>query len=395
MAKKEYGPNILLLGLAAAFLAIYFIPWDAPRVTTALLEGFRMLGEYARLHVLLCLVPAMFIAGAIGVFLNQQAVMKYLGPKAPKVAAYAVASVSGAILAVCSCTVLPLFKGIYKKGAGLGPAISFLYSGPAISVIAITMSFRMFGWKMGLARTVGAIGFAVIIGIIMQFVFRKEDEARLADERLFKAPLDEGGRKLWQTVTYIGSMVGILIFVNWASSKGTSATWEAVYKAKYIITGAFALVLAFAIIRWFKMHELAEWGAATRDFALQILPLLFGGVLVSGFLLGRPGHEALIPNAWIAGLVGGNSVFANFIAAISGAFMYFATLTEVPIVQGLLGSGMGQGPALALLLAGPSLSLPSMLVINAEIGFKKTAVYVLLVVVLSTLAGLVFGMIVS
>ena len=394
MAKKEYSPNVILLGLAAVFVAIYFIPWDAPRVTTGILEGFQMLGEYARLHVLLCLVPAMFIAGAIGVFLNQQAVMKYLGPKAPKAVAYAVASVSGAILAVCSCTVLPLFKGIYKKGAGLGPAISFLYSGPAISVIAITMSFHVFGWKMGLARTVGAISFAVIIGLLMQLIFRKEDEARLADERLFKAPLDEGGRKLWQTVVYIGSMIGILIFVNWASSKGSSAAWDAFYRAKYVITGVFALVLIFAIVRWFKKHELAEWGAATRDFALQILPLLFGGVLVSGFLLGRPGHEALIPNEWVAGLVGGNSIFANFIAAISGAFMYFATLTEVPIVQGLLGSGMGQGPALALLLAGPSLSLPSMLVINAEIGFKKTFVYVSLVVVMSTLAGLIFGMIV-
>ncbi len=394
MAKKEYGPNVLLLGLAAVFVAIYFIPWDSLRVSTALLEGFQMLGEYARLHVLLCLVPAMFIAGAIGVFLNQQAVMKYLGPKAPKPVSYAVASISGAILAVCSCTVLPLFKGIYKKGAGLGPAISFLYSGPAISVIAITMSFQVFGWKIGIARTIGAISFAVIIGLLMQFIFRKEDEARLADERLFKAPLDEGGRKLWQTVVYIGSMVGILIFVNWASSKGTSAAWESIYNAKYLITGVFALVLVFSIIRWFKKSELAEWGAATRDFALQILPLLFGGVLVSGFFLGRPSHEALIPNAWIAGLVGGNSIFANFIAAISGAFMYFATLTEVPIVQSLLGSGMGQGPALALLLAGPSLSLPSMLVINAEIGFKKTAVYVALVVVMSTLAGLFFGMIV-
>ncbi len=394
MAKKEYTPNVILLGLAAVFVAIYFIPWDAPRVTTGILEGFQMLGEYARLHVLLCLVPAMFIAGAIGVFLNQQAVMKYLGPKAPKAVAYAVASVSGAILAVCSCTVLPLFKGIYKKGAGLGPAISFLYSGPAISVIAITMSFQVFGWKIGIARTIGAISFAVIIGLLMQLIFRKEDEARLADERLFKAPLDEGGRKLWQTVVYIGSMIGILIFVNWASSKGGSAAWDAIYRAKYVITGAFALVLIFAIVRWFKRHELAEWGAATRDFALQILPLLFGGVLVSGFLLGRPGHEALIPNSWVAGLVGGNSIFANFIAAISGAFMYFATLTEVPIVQGLLGSGMGQGPALALLLAGPSLSLPSMLVINAEIGFKKTFVYVSLVVLMSTLAGLIFGMIV-
>lgn len=393
MAKKEWTPNAVLVAIAAAFIAIYFIPFDAPRVTTGILEGFQMLGEYARQHVLLCLVPAMFIAGAIGVFLNQQAVMKYLGPRAPKAVAYAVASVSGAILAVCSCTVLPLFKGIYKKGAGLGPAISFLYSGPAISVIAITMSFQVFGWKIGIARSVGAISFSIVIGMLMQAIFRKEDEARLTDERMFKAPLDEGGRHLWQTVVYIGSMIGILVFVNWASSKGTSAAWDAIYGAKYYITGAFALVLIFSIVRWFKKNELVEWGAATRDFALQILPLLFGGVLVSGFLLGRPGHEALIPNAWITALVGGNSVFANFIAAISGAFMYFATLTEVPIIQGLLGSGMGQGPALALLLAGPSLSLPSMLVINGEIGFKKTFIYVSLVVVMSTLAGMLFGMI--
>jgi len=394
MTKKEYSPNMVLLALAAVFAAIYFMPWDAPRVSNAVLEGFRMLGDYAREHVLLCLVPAMFIAGAIGVFLNKQSVMKYLGPSAPKAVSYAVASVSGAILAVCSCTVLPLFKGIYKKGAGLGPAVSFLYSGPAISIIAITLSFQVFGWKLGLARAVGAIIFAIVIGLLMQFIFRKEDEARLADERLFTAPTEEGGRKLWQTVVYIGSMVGILIFVNWASSRGTSAVWEAVYRVKYYITGAFGGILAWSIFRWFKKNELVEWGAATRDFALQILPLLFGGVLVSGFLLGRPGHEALIPNEWIAGLVGGNSLFANFIAAISGALMYFATLTEVPMIQGLLGSGMGQGPALALLLAGPSLSLPSMLVIGGELGFKKTAVYIGLVVVLSTIAGMVFGMIV-
>lgn len=394
MAKKERSPNVVLLIISALFLLIYFIPFEAPRVTSSILEGFQMLGEYARLHVLLCLVPAMFIAGAIGVFLNQSAVMKYLGPKAPKAVAYAVASVSGAILAVCSCTVLPLFKGIYKKGAGLGPAISFLYSGPAISIIAITMSFQVFGWKIGLARTIGALSFSVVIGLLMQFIFRKDDEKRIADERLFTAPVEKGGRKLWQTVTYIGSMVGILIFVNWASSKGASTVWDSIYSVKYWITGVFALVLLFTIVRWFSKNELVEWVIATRDFALQIFPLLFAGVLISGFLLGRPGHEALIPNEWIAGLVGGNSVFANFIAATSGACMYFATLTEVPIVQGLLGSGMGQGPALALLLAGPSLSLPSMLVIGGEIGFKKTAVYVTLVIVLSTLAGVIFGMIV-
>lgn len=391
MAQKEKSPNLILLGLVAVFTAIYFIPWDAPRVTTGILEGFHMLADYAREHVLLCLVPAMFIAGAIGIFLNKQAVMKYLGPKAPKVLSYAVASVSGAILAVCSCTVLPLFKGIYKKGAGLGPAISFLYSGPAISIIAITMSFQVFGWKIGVARSIGAVVFAIVTGLVMQLIFQKEDEARLTDERLFTAPAEDAGRKLWQTGVYIGSMVGILIFVNWASSHGSSVVWDTIHKGKYIITAFFAVVLIYSIIRWFKKNELAEWGAATRDFAIQILPLLFGGVLVSGFLLGRPGHEALIPGEWIAGLVGGNSVLANFIAAISGALMYFATLTEVPIVQGLLGSGMGQGPALALLLAGPSLSLPSILVIGGEIGVKKTAVYISLVVILSTLAGLIFG----
>ena len=391
MAQKEKSPNLILAGLAVLFTAVYFIPWDTPRVTNGILEGFYMLADYAREHVLLCLVPAMFIAGAIGVFLNKQAVLKYLGPKAPKVLAYAVASVSGAILAVCSCTVLPLFKGIYKKGAGLGPAISFLYSGPAISIIAITMSFQVFGWKIGVARSIGAIVFAIVIGLVMQLIFRKEDEARLTDERLFTAPVENGGRKLWQTAVYIGSMIGILVFVNWASSQGTSAVWDAIHKGKYLITAFFAIILGYSIIRWFTTNELKEWGAATRDFAIQILPLLFGGVLVSGFLLGRPGYEALIPGEWIAGLVGGNSILANFIAAISGALMYFATLTEVPIVQGLLGSGMGQGPALALLLAGPSLSLPSILVISSEIGVKKTAVYISLVVILSTLAGVLFG----
>ncbi|HOT62247.1 MAG TPA: permease [Treponemataceae bacterium] len=391
MTKKELNPNVALIALAGAFAAAYLVPWDAPRVSHAVQEAFLMLGSYAREHVLLCLVPAMFIAGAIGVFLNQQSVMRYLGPRAPKALAYGVASVSGAILAVCSCTVLPLFKGIYKKGAGLGPAISFLYSGPAISVIAITMSFQVFGWKIGLARTIGAISFAVIIGLLMQIIFRKEDEARLADERLFTHPASEGSRRLWQTAVYLGSMIGILVFVNWASSKGNSAAWDSVYRAKYFITGAFALALAYAIVRWFKRDELAEWGAATRDFAIQILPLLFGGVLVSGFLLGRPGQEALIPNAWIVALVGCNSLAANLVAAVSGALMYFATLTEVPIVQGLLGSGMGEGPALALLLAGPSLSLPSMLVIAGELGAKKTACYVALVVAMSTLAGMLFG----
>lgn len=391
MAKKEYSPNTILLFLSVIFAAVYLIPWDSSRVSRAILEAFFMLGDYAREHVLLCLVPAMFIAGAIGVFLNRQAVIKYLGPKAPKVLAYGVASVSGAILAVCSCTVLPLFKGIYRKGAGLGPAVSFLYSGPAISIIAITMSFKVFGWKLGLARTIGAILFSIVIGLLMHVLFRKEDEQRLADERLFTAPADEEGRKLWQTSVYIASMVGFLIFVNWAPSNGVSGFWDLVFSVKYPLSIAFLVLLSLSIGLWFKKDELGEWLVATRDFALQILPLLFGGVLVSGFLLGRPGHEALIPTEWIAGIVGGNSLFSNLFASVSGALMYFATLTEVPILQGLLGAGMGQGPALALLLAGPSLSLPSILVIGGELGAKKTAVYVALVVTLSTAAGFLFG----
>ncbi len=393
MAEKTMTPNKILGLTALVFLAAYFIPFDAPRVAGAIQEAFLMLNDYARQHVLLCVVPAMFIAGAITVFLNQGAVIRYLGPKAPKALAYGVASVSGAILAVCSCTVLPLFKGIYKKGAGLGPAVAFLYSGPAINILAIILSYKVFGWKLGTARMVGAMVFAIIIGLLMQAIFHKEDEARLADERMFKYEKETGDRSLGQMAVYMFSMIGILVFVNWADSKGGSPVWDMIYASKYWITGAFALVLAFSLIKWFKKDDLAMWGTATRDFALQILPLLFGGVLVAGFLLGRPGHEALIPTAWVASLVGGNSVFANFFAAVAGAFMYFATLTEVPIVQGLIGSGMGQGPALALLLAGPSLSLPSMLVIGGELGWKKTSVYVALVVGLSTLAGLAFGMV--
>ncbi len=350
-----------------------------------------MLSEYARQHVILCLVPAMFIAGAITVFLNQQAVMKYLGPDANRITAYGVAALSGSILAVCSCTVLPIFKGIYKKGAGLGPAVAFLYSGPAINILAIVLSAKVFGWKLGLARTAGAIAFSIIIGLAMAFIFRRDDRKRAADARLFAAPQEKPARTLTQMMIYMGSMIGILVFVNWADSRGGSAAWDAVFAAKYWITGIFALILAFTLIRWFTKEDKVEWLAATRDFSFQILPLLFGGVLLSGFLLGRPGHDGLIPARWIAGLLGGNYLFANFIASLAGALMYFATLTEIPIVQGLLGAGMGQGPALALLLAGPSLSLPSILVIAGELGWKKTIVYTGLVVALSTLAGMAFG----
>lgn len=396
---EQTNPNKKLIYLFGLFLLVYFIPFDSPAVVRSIREAFLMLGDYARQHVLFCLVPAFFIAGAISVFLNRQSVMRYLGPQANKLVAYTVASVSGAILAVCSCTVLPLFKGIYKKGAGLGPAVSFLYSGPAINVLAIILTAKVLGWKIGLARALGAILFAFVIGILMQLIFRKEDEKRVAagvandaaGAALFRYDGEGEERGIGKTALYVASMIGILIFLNWASSNGASAGWDFIYRWKYAITGAFGLGLAVMLVKWFRKDELKEWVVATRDFALQILPLLFAGVLVAGFLLGRPGHEALIPSTWIAKLVGGNSLVSNLIASVSGAFMYFATLTEVPILQGLMGAGMGNGPALALLLAGPSLSLPSMLVIGGELGFRKTAVYVLLVVALSTLAGLAFG----
>jgi len=391
MAGKEWSPNRKLLLIAGVFLAAYLVPFQAPRVAGALSEAFLMLGEYARQHVLLCLVPAMFIAGAITVFLNQQSVMRYLGPDAKKPVAYGVAAVSGAILAVCSCTVLPLFKGIYRKGAGLGPAVAFLYSGPAINILAIVLSAKVFGIKLGAARAVGAILFSVIIGLLMALIFRKDDLKRASDARLFAAPDEKPARNLLQMSVYMLSMVGILVFANWASSKGGSGAWDVIDRYKWWITGVFALLLIFALVRWFKKGELATWVIATRDFSIQILPLLFGGVLISGFLLGRPGSEALIPSRWITGLLGGNSILANFIASLGGALMYFATLTEVPIVQGLIGAGMGQGPALALLLAGPSLSLPSILVISGELGWVKTLTYIGLVVVLSTAAGMLFG----
>jgi len=393
MSAKGWSPNRKLMLVAGVFLAAYFIPFQAPRVSGAVNEAFLMLSEYARQHVILCLVPAMFIAGAITVFLNQQSVMRYLGPDAKRPIAYGVAALSGAILAVCSCTVLPIFKGIYKKGAGLGPAIAFLYSGPAINVLAMVLSVKVFGLKLGAARTVLAISFSVVIGWLMAIIFKKDDEKRAADARLFSAPPGEEPRTLAQTAIYMASMIGILVFANWANSSGGSRVWDAIYGAKWWLTAGFAAVLIYAVARWFNADDRIAWVTATRDFSLQILPLLFGGVLVAGFLLGRPGHEALIPSAWIARLVGGNSVFANAFASIAGALMYFATLTEIPIVQGLLGAGMGQGPALALLLAGPSLSLPSILVIAGEIGWKKTLTYVSLVVAMSTLAGLLFGLV--
>jgi len=381
-----------LLLIVSAFLAAYFIPFQSVRVRGAGLEAFLMLQEYARAHVLTCLVPAFFIAGAISVFVSQASVMKYLGPKANKILAYSVASVSGTILAVCSCTVLPLFAGIYNRGAGLGPASAFLYSGPAINVLAIILTARVLGMEIGVARAVGAVAFSVIIGLLMAFFFRGEERERAANGELAMASADPPGRPLWKTSLYLLSMVLILIFATWGKPKTPVGFYEAVYSVHWYLVGACLIGLGLMLRSWFSKEELKEWVGATWIFSKQILPLLLGGVLVAGFLLGRPGIDAgIIPSRFVEGLVGGNSLWANLFASVSGALMYFATLTEVPILQGLMGSGMGKGPALALLLAGPALSLPSMIVIRSIVGTKKMLVYVSLVVVMATVTGLLFG----
>jgi hypothetical protein len=382
-----------LFVILAVFAAAWFLPVDSPRFMGAIDESLALIKWYAREHVLLCLVPAFFIAGAISVFVSQGAVMKYLGPRAKKLVAYPVAAVSGTILAVCSCTVLPLFASIHKRGAGLGPATAFLYSGPAINVLAIILTARILGAELGLARAVGAIVFAVVIGLLMHLVFRKEEAARQADGPVV-IPDDAQNRALWQDAIYFAAMVGILVFANWGKPQdGETGVWAAIFSAKWIVSGVFAAILVATLVAWFTKDELLPWLDSSWTFAKQILPLLLGGVAVAGLLLGGPGgaDRGLIPNDWIASAVGGNSLLANFVASFVGAFMYFATLTEVPILDGLIKSGMGKGPALALLLAGPALSLPNMLVIRSVMGTRKTVVFVGLVIALSTVAGWIFG----
>lgn len=385
---KEWHKLLLYAGV---FLAAYFIPFNNTAVQGSILEAFHMLQEYAREHVLFCLVPAFFIAGAISVFVSQGAVLKYFGGGAPKHLAYSVASVSGGILAVCSCTVLPLFAGIWKKGAGIGPATAFLYSGPAINILAIILTARVLGWQLGLARAVGAVLFAVVIGLLMAFIYRRE-EAEKAKATMGQMFEQEERRSPAQNLLYFAVLVLILIFAAWGRPQEAMGFWSFIFGIKWHLVVILLGILAFILARWFEDYERLNWVDAAWNFAKQILPLLFGGVLAAGLLMGRPGVDAgLIPSSVIEAAVGGNSLQANFLASVVGAFMYFATLTEIPIMQGLLGLGMGQGPALALLLAGPALSLPSMLVIRSILGTQKTLVYVSLVVVISTLAGLLYG----
>ncbi|MFO7814814.1 MAG: permease [Halanaerobiales bacterium] len=376
----------------AVFLATFYIPIGNPKFQQAIIEAFYMLKEYAQEHVLFCLIPAFFIAGAIANFISKNAIIKYFGSEAKKWVSYSVASVSGTILAVCSCTVLPLFAGIYKKGAGIGPATAFLYSGPAINVLAIILTARVLGWQLGLARAIGAIIFAVVIGILMAIIFRKEDKERLKGNLVVGNNGDDKDRSGYQNIIYFITLVLILIFAAWAKPGNASGFWMFIYNIKWPVTIFLLVILGLILKSWFNKNEIADWFDSTWDFAQQILPLLFAGVLVAGFLMGRPGTEAgIIPAHWISNFVGGNSLTANFTASILGAFMYFATLTEIPILQGLMGLGMGKGPALALLLAGPALSLPNMLVIRSVMGTKKTLVFIGLVVVMSTFSGFVYG----
>ncbi|MFH1024153.1 MAG: permease [Planctomycetota bacterium] len=501
-----------LAGITAVFLAFFWLPVGWSRFDGAVMEAFHLAKWYAREHVLLCLVPAFFIAGAIGVFVSQASVMKYLGPRANKVLAYGVAAVSGTVLAVCSCTVLPLFAGIWRMGAGLGPACAFLYSGPAINILAIILTARILGMELGIARAVGAIGFSVVIGLLMHVIYRKEEMAKADAQAVMPEP--EVARPLWQNALFFAVMIGILVFANWgasndfrfelkdgrqvraavvkapedASAAGAAyvlkvlsgpgegqeikvsaadvtaktpmpGAWTTIWKSKWWITVLFAVALGAILVFWFGIAwwkvaaasapaavlalvlpmdglmvmipfaavvvglsaitstdsgEAGTWFGATWAFAKQILPLLFFGVIVAGFLLGRPDHEGLIPGKYVEMLVGdkpdaflaitgwGGGAFeslaravwplwTNFFASVFGAFMYFATLTEVPILQGLIGAGMGKGPALALLLAGPALSLPSMLVLRSIMGTRKTVVFCSLVVVMATVTGMIYG----
>jgi len=424
-------PMLIKLLYLSIFLLVFFLPSAWLISANPVSEGLLLLKDYARAHVILCLLPAFFIAGGISVFLRREAVMRYLGVRAKKVVAYSVAAVSGGILAVCSCTVLPIFAGIYKRGAGIGPATTFLYSGPAINILAIVLTANVLGMELGLARAVGAIVFSVVIGLLMHLIYRSDEEKRVeADSFVFGE--EEDGFPMSRAVSTILVTAGILVFANWSNSD-ESCVWGVILSIKWILVSVLSAAALLAGVfwygvRWWKILTLAsialilyfffpakpllvfgigavgfatalfttkglseEWADSTWGFAKQILPLLFIGVFVAGILLGRQGEEGLIPSSWIASSVGGNSLGSNLFASIAGAFMYFATLTEIPILQGLIGLGMGKGPALALLLAGPALSLPNMLVIRSVLGTKKTITFILLVITMATASGMIFG----
>ncbi|MCX5679307.1 MAG: permease [Candidatus Omnitrophica bacterium] len=427
-----------LYWLIGIFIVMYFLPLGNPKVSNAIFEAFKLLQWYVINHTLACVVPAMFIAGAISTFLSQASVMRYLGPDANRPLAYTVASISGVVLAVCSCSVLPMFAGIYTMGAGLGPASAFLYSGPAINIMAIFLSARVLGFDIGLARAIGAIAFAFVIGLSMALIFRKSEHIR-NKMAMAMPPAIKPTRSLWKTGLYFLCMIMFLVFSDWYNTNEVTITLKnnTVMKAsvqystqdfievkpyaldgkmavdsirinrsdiaqtkaednfvmkvnaiKWYLAGFMLLAILIMLKKWFTRAEIKEWMTATWDFGMMIVPLLFGGVFVTGFIGG------ILPEKGVAAFVGGNGFLSNLVASTIGALWYFATLTEIPITQMLMRLGMGKGPALALLLAGPALSLPSILVINKILGWRKTLAFTALVVGFSTIVGYIFGIMV-
>jgi len=424
------------VAFVVVFLVAYFLPLANPRVEAAIVEAFKLLQWYARNHTLACVIPAIFIAGGIITFLSPASVMRYLGPNSNQPIAYTVAAVSGTILAVCSCSVLPMFAGIWKMGAGLGPASAFLYSGPAINILAIVLTARVLGFDIGLWRALGAIAFAFLVGLGMAAIFRRGEQKKAKAATLMPVPPNTG-RRGWQSGLLLACMIGFLIFSDWfnpgdaiveradgtairgvvlqemrdevmiqvqestgtiragdrltlpkAEIKGVveARSWVmGVFHVRWWLAGLCAALVALMTWRWVEHDEFKQWMYNTWEFAKLLIPLLFGGVFVVGFI------SALLPDKQIGQLVGDNTLTANFVASLVGALFYFATLTEVPITQALMEHGMAKGPALALLLAGPSLSLPNMIVLIKVMGVKKTAAFCGLIVVAATTVGMIYG----
>jgi uncharacterized membrane protein YraQ (UPF0718 family) len=452
------------------------VHWFLIKLGEVLLGGVLALADYLSLHVLLCLIPAFFIAGAMMVFIPKEAIVKYMGKDSKRIIAYPVAAISGLLLAVCSCTVLPLFAGIKKKGAGLGPAMTFLFSAPAINILAITYTGVLIGMDIAIARALIALGFSILIGLLMEFIFReknKETEEESTEnnneEKLEETEIKERNKintkivlqsilvillittgvliaflnrnylldwginnpPLIQTIIWgigvflfvaciffinnrsLNLFVGLiyLLFtgtsqINFFTSGSSNDTTQIKYTIEYLKSEAFRIDLAnmgikavlslvvAAVILWyvlktFDKEDIKEWMNETWSFVKMIFPYLILGVFIAGIL------GELIPENFIQNLVGENTVVANIIGVLFGVIAYFPTLMEVPIARMFLDLGMSRGVLLAYLLADPELSIQSILVTRKFIGDKKNLVYVLLVIIFTVIAGLLFGLIVS
>ncbi|MFB6128847.1 MAG: permease [Halorhabdus sp.] len=361
--------------------------------------------SYLTLHVITCLVPAFFIAGGISAVLSDHFVTKYLSSDAPKLQAYSIASVSGVALAVCSCTILPMFAGLYKKGAGIGPSTAFLFSGPAINVLAIVFTARALGLPIGGARAFFAIVMAAGIGLTMALVFGSEDSESAEGQPAMTDGGTVQGRPLWVTGSFFGTQVAILLI---------AATGLLTWATKAPLLAPLFAVLGYLLYAQFDREEIEEWLQETWFFTRTIFPLLIVGTFVIGIVgaiaaiaqgmnpletitVGEQTFAAhqVAPGMLTREIFGQTTVLSAGLASIVGAILYMPTLLEVPIVGSLFGYTRGlmaEGPALALLLAGPSLSLPNMIVIWKTIGTKRTALYISLVAVSATGAGLLWGL---